>query len=301
MKKQTAQLDTELLRARLKVKSSAAEKKLLQSHSTAAKFFEEKGLRPGKIREHATKLLTSGVLAGSLLLSGTATPAPISPQLTAKTVSITTPQVLQHSLKETLDSILPKEIRTLTSDEEEKVSQTLEKILGLKAKASLEGNKLNDDYGRMGAEQHLPRWPGDTADQHGQLVEKGITPGLGGWGYVSDPEIEKYYVAVQTLYLPNWNTDTKRLVEWYKFRKVVVVSPANGKTIIAAVADAGPADWTGKKFGGSPELMNYLGIDYGMQNHPVLLFFLDDPEKKIPLGPVEYNVEKGNPALVNKA
>lgn len=285
-------LDTELLRARLKVKNSAAEKKLLESHATAAKFFKEKGFRPGKIREHATKLLTSGVLAGSLLFSGVSTPTSIPYQTTSKTISITTPLHLQSSLKEMLSQILPKEIRTLNSSEEEKISQILEDIFGLKAKASLDGNKLNDDYGRMGAEQHLARFPGDFVEN--------MAPGLGGWGYVSDPEVEKYYVAVQTLYLPNWKTDTKRLSNWYKFRKVVVVNPANGKTIVAAVADAGPSEWTGKKFGGSPELMAYLGINYGMQNHPVVLFFLDDSQKEIPLGPVEYNVKTGDPTLINQ-
>jgi len=35
----------------------------------------------------------------------------------------------------------------------------------------------------MGAEQHLPRYPGDTVYEHRDLIEKGITPGLGGWGY----------------------------------------------------------------------------------------------------------------------
>jgi hypothetical protein len=38
--------------------------------------------------------------------------------------------------------------------------------------------------------------------------------------------------------------------------------------------------------------MKYLGIDYGKQNHPVVLFFVDDPDKKLNLGPVEYNIEE---------
>lgn len=300
MPKSKLTIDTDLLRARLKLKNTASERKLLETHPTAAKFFEEKGLRPGKIREHATTLLTSGVLAGSLLLSGlpAQTPTPVQP--TAKAITLAIPQQLRSSLKTTLSQILPQDIRTLNSTEELKVNQVIKDIFGLNAVASLDGNKLNDDYGRMGAEQHLPRFPGDTAEQHGELIDKGITPGLGGWGYVGDFEVEKYYVAVQTLYLPNWKTDTARLVQWYKYRRVVVVNPANGKTIVAAVADAGPSDFTGKKFGGSPELMAYLGINYGMQNHPVVLFFLDDPQKKVPFGPVEYNVETGNPVLANQ-
>ena len=300
MPKNKLLLDSENLRNRLRLKSLASERKLLESHEAAGKFFKQYQLRPGHLRRHAVNLLTSGALAGSLFLSSPATPA-VTTALTSHTVAITAPQELRRSLTEMLATVLPQNISPLSPEQEEKISEMLKKTFGLKAFASFEGNKLLQSYGRMGAEQHLPRFPGDTAGAHDELQEKGITPGLGGWGYVGDPVIEKYYVAVQTLYLPNWKTDTKRLSNWYKFRRVVVVNPANGKTIIVAVADAGPADWTGKHFGGSPEVMKYLEIDYGKQNHPVVLFFLDDQNNEIPLGPVEYNVETGNPALVNKA
>ena len=103
-------------------------------------------------------------------------------------------------------------------------------------------------------------------------------------------QTEKYYVAVPIMYIPDWNQRVKYYVDWFKYRRVVVVNPANGKVIVAAVADAGPARWTGKHFGGSPEVMQYLGINFGMQNHPVVLFFLNDPNHEIPLGPLEYNV-----------
>lgn len=296
-------IDAQSLRNRLKLKSLQSERKLLTAHTAAAQFFAAAKLRPGQIRQHASKLLTSGALASTLLLSThTGTPAAASWLPTDRAIAVTTPASLQQELVAALVTTLPPVGQwALTSDQEEEISKKLKSTFGLNASAELEGNRLNNAYGRMGAEQHLPRYPGDSAAAHTELVEKGITPGLGGWGYVGDFQVEKYYVAVQTLYLPNWKTDTARLVKWYKFRRVVVVNPANGKTIVAAVADAGPADWTGKHFGGSPEVMAYLGINYGMQNHPVVLFFLDDPENKIPLGPVEYNVVTGNPALTNKA
>ncbi len=266
-------IDSNQLRNRLKLKSFQSEKKLLDNYPTAKKFFQNFKLRPGQIRTHAANLLTSSVLAGTVLLSShTGLP------------SLNTGQVISALPKDTFESILPKEIGSLTLEQENKISDLIKRTTGLNAVASLDGNKLNDSYGRMGAEQHLARFPGDSVEN--------MAPGLGGWGYVSDPEVEKYYVAVQTLYLPNWKTDTKRLADWYKFRKVVVVNPKNGKTIIASIADAGPSIWTGKKFGGSPEVMAYLGINYGMQNHPVILFFLDDKDNKVTLGPVEYNVEE---------
>ena len=84
---------------------------------------------------------------------------------------------------------------------------------------------------------------------------------------------EKYYVAVQTLYLPDWEKRLSYLRDWYKYRKVLVVNPVNGKTVVADVADSGPADWTGKQFGGSPEAMAYLGLNVGMQKGPVIVFF----------------------------
>ena len=110
---------------------------------------------------------------------------------------------------------------------------------------------------------------------------------------------EKYYVAVQTLYLPDRNTRQPELKDWYKHRKVVVVNPINGKSIVAVIADAGPASWTGKHFGGSPEVMAYLGLNVGMQKGPVLLFFVDDTNNQIAIGPLEYNVNTQRPIASN--
>jgi len=33
----------------------------------------------------------------------------------------------------------------------------------------------------------------------------------------------------------------------------------NGNAVVADIADSGPAAFTGKQFGGSPAVMNYLG------------------------------------------
>lgn len=294
-------INADRLRSRLKAKHQLSEKNLLRKHPAAKNFFQIAGLRPGKIRSLSAKLLTSGALASALIIQpAQLLPPPLFAQeIPAKTATLIDTTMAQQKVAQELTSLLPPLGNwKLTPAAEEKISRLLKNAFGVSVSAQFEGNRLNHAYGRMGAEQHLPRYPGDTADQHKELVEKGITPSLGGWGYFAyaknqmTPElyaIEKYYVAVQTLYLPNWKTDLSYLVQWYKYRRVVVVNPTNGKTLVAAVADAGPSDWTGKHFGGSPEVMAYLKVNYGMQNHPVVLFFLDDPEKKIPLGPVEYN------------
>ena len=40
-----------------------------------------------------------------------------------------------------------------------------------------------------------------------------------------------------------------------------------------------------KHLGGSPEVMQELGLAGGPRKGAVLYFFIDDPEDKIPLGP----------------
>jgi len=66
------------------------------------------------------------------------------------------------------------------------------------------------------------------------------------------------------------------------------VNTVNGNAVVGDIADAGPAAWTGKQFGGSPEVMSALGGKKYTKGK-VLIFFIDDPENKVPLGPVDYN------------
>lgn len=270
-KQQLKQLDFEGLRARLKLKNLAAQKRL-SAHP-------------------AFKLISSGALAGSLLLT-VPTALPVPSHLLNPVKEADYYASVNVELAASLREVLPPFVQPLTIPQEEEISKRIKAILGINAVGILENNHLNQTYGNIGAEQHLPRYPGDSAVAHGEAVDRGITPGLGGWGYVGDPTIEKYYIAVQTLYLPDWNTNTKYLSNWYKFRRCLVVNPANGKAIITAVADAGPSWWTGKHFGGSPEVMAYLKLNTGMQKGPVLVLFVDDPQNILPLGPVEYNTSK---------
>jgi len=305
-RKPKSSLDTSLLYSKLKYKHLLSEQALSSKHKEAVKFLEAKGVKPGKIREHARKLLTSGALAGSLLLSSPQFPT--IPNISNKQAEVTTASV-NESLSSKLSSILPKKIEPLSPEKETEISHLLFSTFGINAVPKLGDTKLNHVYGLIGAEQHLPRYPGDTVSQHDEYQKSGITPGLGAWGYFarSKSELtedleqkEKYYVAVQTLYLSDWPTRFKYLCDWYKYRKVVVVNPINGKSVVAVIADAGPASWTGKHFGGSPEVMASLGLNVGMQKGPVVLYFVDDPEDEVSLGPLEYNLAKNASLLAKK-
>lgn len=305
-KKSKSKVSPEELRNRLKLRHIDAKQKFERSYPEADRYLKSKGVDLSRAREHSAKILGAGALAGSLLLTpSTSTKALPAPAELVEKVRLDLEKVdseednkNQQLLVDTLNNFLPKRTRPLSRNEEKLLESLFRDIMGVNARATLEGEHLNTTYGRIGAEQHLRRYPGDTIDQHDIETQiSGMAPGKGAWGYFSNSkdqmtpqldETEKWYAVVQTLYLPDWNTRQPYLKDWYKHRKVLMVNTQNGNAVVASIADSGPAAWTGKHYGGSPEVMNYLGGSK-YRKGPVIVFFVDDPENKVPLGPVEYN------------
>lgn len=196
---------------------------------------------------------------------------------------------------------LPETVQPLSQEEESTIEATLTDYFHVPVRAELEGKRLNRSYGIIGAEQHLMRYPGDTMDSHFSSADElkyyssGMAPGRGAWGYFAtsagemtqqDIDREKYYLAVQTFLSPGWNENVNEMYNFFKYRKMLVMNPENGKAMVVVIGDAGPAEFTGKHLGGSPEVMSYLERQDGGAKGPVLYFFIDDPEDKIPLGPI---------------
>lgn len=200
-----------------------------------------------------------------------------------------------------LRSILGNKSRPTPTDEEA-IGEAISGYFNMSAHAELQGNRLNKVFGLIGGEQHMPRYPGDTAVSHYTEGEdiypnlSGITPGRSAWGYFAPSKSaltedlilkERYYIAAQTFLSPGWGTRTNELYAWFKHRKVVIVNTNTGQACVAVIGDAGPAEWTGKSFGGSPEVMIHVGYSTGSRRGPVLIYFVDDPDNKIPLGKIK--------------
>jgi hypothetical protein len=197
---------------------------------------------------------------------------------------------------------LPDVVQPLSAPEEDLIAQTVTRHFNIRVTPELQGIRLNRSYGYIGAEQHLARYPGDTMNSHFDSTDdsqkyysSGMAPGLGAWGYFArsqtsmtqqDALREKYYIAVQTFMSPGYNENVRVYNEFFKYRKMLVINPNNGKGIVVVIGDAGPAVWTGKHLGGSPEVMNYLERVDGAQKGPVLYFFVNDPFDNVPLGPI---------------
>jgi len=248
-----------------------------------------------------SRQLTIGTLAGIFLLTSPIIPK-IQTAFSANDAAIN--KVLDKKTFAVYDlkNVLPQDVRPLTQQEEKSVSEILSRSYGVNAVPELDGKRLNTTYGIIGQEQHLARYPGDNMLTHfdspteqERYWDYGMASGLGAWGYFTnsqgamsekDIQREKYYIAVQTFLVPGFNQNPKEYTDFFKYRKMLVVNPQNGKATVVVIGDAGPAQWTGKQLGGSPEVMTYLERYDGRQRGPVLYFFIDDPNDKIPLGPI---------------
>jgi len=272
------------------LKHKKLQKEIFETHQDVFDWFENN-----------SKQLAVGSLAGVFMLTN-----PIVPKI--PTAFSSNSAVLNQSIDKKvflsydLKNVLPQQVQPLTVQEEKNVSDILTRTYGIKVTPELNGIRLDTTYGVIGQEQHLARYPGDNMYVHFDSVSNaqsyfsyGMAPGLGGFGYFANSQSamtkeeedrEKYYIAVQTFLAPGFYENKQEYLDFFKFRKMLVVNPQNGKAVIADIADAGPAPWTGKQLGGSPEVMTYLERYDGAQRGPVLYFFIDDPTNSVPLGPV---------------
>jgi len=267
------------------------QKDLWKKHQESLQWMKDnsKNLAVGS----ATGLLMLAHPANATTIAQNILPAPTpSEERTART---------KEELIHQLAVLLPSSVEVLTDEQNKQIGYLLTSFFHMPASSSLSGKSLNRSYGIIGAEQHLMRFPGDTMQTHFETEEEkqywssGMAPGRGAWGYFTsskgtltneDKLREKYYIAVQTFLSPGWEKNPNELYAFFKYRKMLVVNSENGKAVVAVIGDAGPAPWTGKHLGGSPEVMAYLERQDGSAKGPVLYFFIDDPENKIPLGPI---------------
>lgn len=253
------------------------------------------------------KHLALGSLGGLMLLS-----SPAVKELSLPNSIVSRDDILKNYdqnvlLAQSLSDKAPKEVRSLDSQEEKDITDILSRTFSFTVTAEINNIKLNRNYGLIGGEQHLYRYSGDSLYAHAdnasdfaKFGEAGIAPGLGAWGYFApsqkefreiDKQRERYYLAIQTFLVPGFAENFAKFRDFFKFRKMIVVNPITGQAVVAVIGDVGPSEWTGKHLGGSPEVMDALGLAIGSRKGPVLYFFIDDPKNEVPLGPVKIKNE----------
>jgi len=183
--------------------------------------------------------------------------------------------------------------------------------------SSLNGVAMPTTSGLTGKEQHLWTTRGET-DEAGHYAING-TPvngvsvtlqngvaGTGAFGKL-DPTIEKYYINMRWTYC-EWYEDfstpdsygypttrsrnvNSSLKDWHLGKKIIVSNPRNGRKIVVAIGEAGPAIWVtnarGVTSGMSPEAIDYIvGANYGAGGDNLEYGFAVD--QSLPLGPLTW-------------
>lgn len=295
----------------LKNFSSKIQERFKNQHAHAHQWLQDRAVQVNDFRELSQKALAAASLAGSIAINSHGT---VNHQVWADMLQQENEEQKALSAEltgEEFDLVVQK-LRAATSlppghlpeDDELYLEQQLSDLLGFEVTAELDGNRLNHSVGIMGGEQHLRRFPNDSLEQHDAFRESGIAPNRGAYGWFTENgeltekavQREKYYFAVQTLYLPDWNTNYKTLKDWYKFRKMIVINPAENLAVVGVVGDAGPAAWVKKQYGGSPEIIREGKIWSPATKGKVLLFFVNDPSDNIPLGVID--LESLRPTLL---
>lgn len=298
IKKSSSPSHYDLLKNQWLKKHESAKKTLHKKHQTAFDWIYQKFPDRKKLASSAV-----GALMLGQVLPASATLGALS-NLNLPNTEQQDPQDKTQELLDELNQIVPEQVRSLESNEEQKISEILTKHFEMAVKPDINGLRLNRTYGLIGAEQHLVRFPGDSMNGHLDpqvennhfFYSSGMAPGRGAWGYFAsskeefsdkDKEREKWYIAVQTFEAPNYNERLNDYRGFFKYRKMLVVNSKTGRAIVTDIADAGPAVFTGKHLGGSPEVMYFLDLHKGPRKGPVLYFFIEDPDDKIPLGPIQ--------------
>lgn len=117
----------------------------------------------------------------------------------------------------------------------------------------------------------------------------GINDMAGGYGAFGSPASvsrERYYVNMRWGYGSDMT-----LKSWYRHKKLIVTYKATGKSVVVSIEEYGPAAWTTRVAGLSPEAMKAIGTecnDGGGEKGPsdVITYYWAGSQS-LPLGPID--------------
>lgn len=228
-----------------------------------------------------------------MFLSAMTTSAPPTDQLHEMYVELTREE--HAAVMEKMVEMTQQPAGHLPKQDEMYLEQQLTDLFGFEVAAELEGVRLPHSIGVMQSLPHLRRHPTDTLAEHQRCHTAGIRQVRGGFGWFTEMGQltehgvlqEEYYFAVQAQFLQAWQNSPSIIKNWLKFRKMVMINPADQRAVVGVVADLGPSEWVHYQFGGSPETILDGKVWSPQARGHVLMFFINDPMNQVQLGPLD--------------
>lgn len=199
----------------------------------------------------------------------------------------------QVAILEKMVQFTARPVGHLPKEDELYLEQQLTDWFGVEVAAECEGRRLGHSLGVMAAVPHLRRYPEDTLPSHQVHLEAGFAPHRSSFGWFTEMgqltptaiSREQYFFAVQAELVSSWQGSDWR--SWLKYRKMIMINPAEQRAVVGVVADTGPSSWMQEQFGGSPEVVRDGKVWSPKAQGKVFLFFVQDPQEKLALGPVD--------------
>ena len=206
-------------------------------------------------------------------------------------------KITQEEFQATMDKLNQLVGQTAIDYQDETLlylEQQLSDILGFNVSASLEDHYIPFIGGVMQAMPHLKRTPTDELEDHEEVLEAGLREKRSFYGWFSPSQLtaqaklyERYYFSLPLSTQPQWQADPKAQAKWFKYRKLIMVNPKRKLAVVGVVADIGPFNLVRAQFGGSPEVIRLGQIWHPQNKGRVALFFVQDPDDQVPLGPIK--------------
>jgi len=165
--------------------------------------------------------------------------------------------------------------------------QQLGDMLGLTVTAELDGYRLPYTVAHAQALPHFPTHPNDQLSAH-QPKEAGLSSTRSTFGWLSDKthQYEKFGVALPLHKLPDWPKRRLDYVQWFKYRKVILINPTQQTAAVGVVTQIGPAYVQRFQVGLSPELIRLTKAWHPDSKGKMVIFLLDDSAGSVKLGQI---------------
>ena len=178
------------------------------------------------------------------------------------------------------------------------LEQQISEMLGFEVTNILEGHQLQYNTGKIKALPHLKRHPTDAVKSHEKYQQASMSQKRGAFGWFLEQgkttadtiQLEKYYIALQLFYSPEWSSSPREIKKWYKYRKIVVLNPFDKVAVVCAVGSIGPQIPVRYQFGASPEVIVEGKFWSSQSNGRAIVLFVDDQQNSIPLGPLTLGI-----------
>jgi len=176
--------------------------------------------------------------------------------------------------------------KTLLNDLEMRLylEQQLSDITGLQITSEIDGYNLPHTLVKMQAGPHQLRNFGDQVNNHAKIKEALIEEKRSEFGWFGELiEEEKFGIGLPLFLLKKWQTKYKQTINWFKYRKILVINPWKNLMAVGNITAISPIYTQRFQAVANPELSRTIKLWFPNSQGKACLFLIEN-QKEANLG-----------------